>query len=161
MKQDRFFIGILVAIAALVVLSLVLFYARKDTQTYLPEDTPEAIVHNYALALHQRDYERAYGYLAEKNNKPTFDQFRQAFLSNQLNLRGSGIEVGKVDLRGQEAYVDVSVVHTANGPFADSYRSTETAVLVRQDGEWRVSQMPYPYWGWDWYQTPPKPAPTF
>jgi hypothetical protein len=133
MKQDRFFIGILVAIAALVVLSLVLFYARKDTQTYLPEDTPEAIVHNYA----------------------------QAFLSNQLNLRGSGIEVGKVDLRGQEAYVDVSVVHTANGPFADSYRSTETAVLVRQDGEWRVSQMPYPYWGWDWYQTPPKPAPTF
>ncbi|OIO89706.1 MAG: hypothetical protein COW33_05315 [Anaerolineae bacterium CG17_big_fil_post_rev_8_21_14_2_50_57_27] len=26
------------------------------------------------------------------------------------------------------------------------------ALRERQNGAWRISYMPYPYWGWDWYQ---------
>jgi len=157
MKQDRFLIGILTAIGLLVVLSLVLFLVRKDTQAYLPEAAPEQIVNNYVLALQQGDYQRAYRYLAEKQNKPTYEQFRRSFFNNQLDVRGTGVRIGTPEISGQEAFIEVTVIHSANDPFSREWNSTETAVLVSQAGGWRVSQMPYPYWGWEWYQPTPEP----
>ena len=29
------------------------------------------------------------------------------------------------------------------------------ALREGQNGAWRISNMPYPYWGWDWYQPTP------
>lgn len=97
MKQDRFLLGILVFIALLVVASLALFFARQETQTYGAEDTPEGVIRNYSLSLQNRDFQRAYGYLAGKEDKPTFDYFRQAFLSRQLDLSGTALQVGAVE----------------------------------------------------------------
>jgi len=156
MKQDRFLIGILAAICLLVVLSLVLFLLRKDTQAYLPEAAPEGMVNNYVLALQQGDYQRAYRYLAEKQNKPTYEQFRRSFFNNQLDVHGTGVRIGTPEISGQEAFIEVTVIHSAGDPFSREWNTTETAVLVSQAGGWRISQMPYPYWGWDWYQPTPE-----
>ena len=72
MKQDRGLLIILSVIAILIVVSLVLFFIRQDDQqTYQPEHTPEGVVHNYVLALHQGDFQRAYGYLQDTDEKPT------------------------------------------------------------------------------------------
>ena len=79
MKQDRFLTGILVGIGLLVVVALVVFFTRKNSQTYVPDDTPEGVVHNYVLAVLDKDYEKAYGYLAELKYKPTYEEFRRAF----------------------------------------------------------------------------------
>ena len=68
MKQDRFLTGILVGIAVLVATALVVFFIRQDTQSYVAEDAPEGVVHNYVLAVLNDDYEKAYGYLAELDN---------------------------------------------------------------------------------------------
>jgi len=38
MKQDRFLTGILIGIGVLIVIALFVFFTRKDTQTYIPED---------------------------------------------------------------------------------------------------------------------------
>ena len=59
MKQDRFLTGILVGIAVLVVVALVAFFIRKDTQSYVSDDVPEGVVHNYVLAVLNGDYEKA------------------------------------------------------------------------------------------------------
>ncbi len=158
MKQDRFLIGILAAICVLVVISLVLFFVRKDNQNYLAGDSPEAVVHNYALAVHQGDYQRAYSYLADKDNKPTYDRFRQAFLTHQVNVSQNGLRVGKVDITGNEAIVQVTVTYSSSDPFSRGWSSDETAVLTKQDGGWKLSQMPSNYWGWDWYQSSSEPA---
>lgn len=156
MKQDRFLLGILVFIGLLVIAALVLFFTRHEAQNYTPENTPEGVMRNYVLALHDRDYQRAYSYMAEKENKPTFDYFRQAFLSHQLDVSGAAIQVGKVEVTDSgEATIDISIIYASNGPFMDTSRSTATASLVKQEGAWRISYMPYPYWGWDWYQPTP------
>ncbi len=162
MKQDRFLIGILVAIGLLVAVSLVLFFVRRDNLTYGSEDSPAGVIRNYVIAIQQQDYERAYGYLADKANKPTFEQFRQAFISRQLIPSGAGMQIGDERPSGQEILVTVTIIHSSSGPFSDPYRSPETAVVVNQNGKYRISQMPYPYWGWDWYSEPvvPLKAPT-
>jgi hypothetical protein len=157
MKQDRFLIGILIIIAILVVISLVLFFIRKDNLTYLADNSPEAVVHNYALAVHQGDYQKAYTYLADKEHKPTYEQFRQAFLTHQINVSQNSLRVGQADINGDEAIVQVTVSYSSGDPFSRGWSSNETAVLVRQNGRWLLSQMPYNYWGWEWYQPTPEP----
>jgi len=153
MKQDRFLIGILVFIGLLVITALVLFFVRQDIPQYGPEDTPEGVVRNYALAVHQRDFARAYGYLAELDDKPTYDSFVQAFLSNQLDTSNNALQVGETQtLGGEEAWVTVTVLYGSSGPFSDRWSSSETARLVLQNGAWKITYLPYPYWGWDWYQ---------
>jgi len=47
MKEDRFLTVILIVITLLVVASVSMFFLRQDSAVYLPEDTPEGIVHNY------------------------------------------------------------------------------------------------------------------
>lgn len=157
MKQDRFLIGILAAIGILVVISLVLFFVRKDEQAYLPGDSPEAVVHNYALAVHQKDYQRAYSYLADLENKPAYEQFRQDFLTNQVDVSQSSLRVGVVDINGDEAIVLVTVTHSSSDPFSRGWHTNETALLKKQADGWKIVDMPDSYWGWNWYQLTPEP----
>ena len=156
MKQDRFLVGILVGIGILVVVALALFFTRQDEQEYVSENTPEGVVHNYALAVYREEYEKAYAYLAETENKPTYNEFRQAFFNNFVDPSNAGLELGETEIVGNEAYVTVYLIYNPSDPFSSGYRNTETARLERQDGEWKLLQMPYNFWSYDWYQ--PKPA---
>jgi len=158
MKQDRFLVGILIFIGLLVVAALALFFIRKDTQDYAAELTPENIVRNYALALQKQDFQRAYGYLAEKDAKPTYDSFRRAFLTNQLNISNSALQVGSVQyINNSEATVNITVLYAGGGPFTQSSSSTDTASLIMQGGTWKLNYMAYPFWSYDWFQ-PPQPT---
>ena len=160
MKQDRFLLGILLFIILLVITAVALFFIRQDTQTYLPDDAPEGVVYNYALALQNRDFELAYSYLADEENKPDFTSFRQAYLSRQLDLSNNAIRVGEVTLNpdDEQAMVTVTVLYASSGPFAEGWSSTETATLIQQEDGWKITYMPNPYWGWDWYQVLPAPV---
>ena len=157
MKQDRFLIGILVGIGVLVIVALALFFTRKDNQEYVSNATPEGVVQNYVLALYKDDYDKAYAYLAEAEDKPTYNEFRQAFFNHFVDPGNAGLEIGKTEIIGEEAYVGVSLIYNPSGPFSSGYRNTETAHLKRQNGEWKLLQMPYNFWLYDWYQ--PKPVP--
>ena len=160
MKQDRFLLGILIGIGALVVLALGLFFTRKDSaMQYAADDTPEGVVHNYVVAVFQRDYEKAYGYLADKENKPTLEQFRAAFLQNFVNPDNTAVDVGAAERNGDQAFVTMYVQYHSGDPFSSGGRSEERAVLIAQDGKWKLEQMPYNFWNWDWYQPTPKPIP--
>lgn len=156
MKQDRFLVGILVGIGVLVVVALVLFFTRQDRQEYVSEETPEGVVHNYALAIYREDYEKAYGYLAEAEHKPTYNEFRQAFFNHFVDPSNAGLELGETEIAGDEAYVTVYLIYNPSDPFSSSYRNTETARLERQSGQWKLLQMPYNFWSYDWYQPSPE-----
>ena len=157
MKQDRFLTGILAGIAVLVVVALAVFFIRRDTQAYLTEDTPEGVVHNYVLAVLNNDYEKAYGYLADLDNKPTFEQFRDAFVTGIVNPNNSAVDVGASRITGDTASVDVALIYNPSDPFSTGYRDVQRAILVRQGGEWKLSSMPtYYFWDYSWYQELPK-----
>jgi len=158
MKQDRFLIGILIGIAVLVVIALTVFFSRKDNLDYVADDTPEGVVQNYVVAVHKRDFEKAYGYLADIGNKPTLEQFHQSFLNHSVDPTNAGLEVGKSELSEDSASVSLGIIYSARDPFSNGYRNTEYAQLVRQNGAWKIKQMPYSFWAYDWYQPTPIPV---
>ncbi len=152
MKQDRGLLIILSVIAILIVVSLVLFFIRQDDQqAYQPENTPEGVVHNYVLALHQGDYQRAYGYLQDADEKPTFAQFQQNFFENTWALENSSAHIDTSDETGDDAYVAITVTHNSSFPFEQPWYENGSAWLVKQDGQWKLAYAPSPYWGWSWY----------
>lgn len=152
MKQDRFLIGILGFIALLVIAALTLFFVRRDSvATYKPDDTPDGVVYNFVLAIQNEDIDRAYGYLADQDGKPTEEAFRQSILSGYMNSSAS-VQVGEITMMGDEsAWVMVYIHYMGTGPFDTGWDSNETATLVRQNGAWKITYMPYPYWSYDWY----------
>jgi hypothetical protein len=157
MKQDRFLTGILIGIGVLVVIALAVFFTRQDTQTYISEDTPEGVVHNYVLAVLNKDYEKAYGYLADLKDKPTYEEFRRPFLNGYVNPENTAVDVGRSEIAGDEASVEVSQIYNSGDPFSSGYRDTQRAILVTQNGVWKLTSMPaYNFWDYSWYQEVPK-----
>ncbi len=159
MKQDRFLMGILIFIGLLVVAALALFFFRNEKPAYGAEDTPEGALYNYAVALQLHDYERAYGYLAEKDNRPTYDSFRQAFLTRQLDTSTSALQIGNVQmLSNDEAWVSITIQYAGSGILNNGWSSTDKGTLVKQKGAWKITYLPNPFWGYDWYQPTPVQA---
>ncbi len=161
MRPDRFLIGILAGIGLLVVLALALFFLRRGSQNYGPEDTPPGVVRNYILAISKGDYERAYRYLSEGENKPTYEAFLQAFLTRQVDPANVAAQIGDYQATSKvTALVDLVLIHASSGPFNESYREPNQALLVLDTatGEWKIQRMPYPYWGFDWYTQQTDPA---
>lgn len=152
MKQDRFLMGILIGIGVLVIAALVLFFTRQDVQEYRTDDAPDAIVFNYVLAVLDKDYEKAYGYLADLDDKPSYDEFRKSFVNGMLSPDSVGVDVGAAELHGEEASVELNLVYSTSDPFGSGYSSAEQALLVRQDDAWKLSSMPYNFWDYNWYQ---------
>jgi len=157
MKQDRFLTGILIGIGVLIVVAVALFFARAQDIAYVDDSTPEGVIQNYVLALYKQDFQRAYGYLAEHDRMPTYDQFLRAFLSYSL----TGDETLRIDattIEGDEAFVRLALVYRGD-PFSGGWENNDVARLVLQDGAWKILYLPYPYWQWDWYQVPAAPVP--
>jgi hypothetical protein len=157
MKQDKFLTGILIGIGALILLALGLFFARQDKRDYISDANPEGVVHNYVLAVLNRDYQKAYGYLADLDHKPTYEEFRRSFFNGMVNPGDVGVEVGAADIHDDEAVVTLAVYYSYNDPFSSRYSNTDRALLVEQNGTWKLSSMPYNFWDYSWYQEPYKP----
>lgn len=154
MKQDRFLTGILIGIGALIVLALALFFTRQDKREYEADSTPEGVVHNYVLAVLDKDYEKAYSYLADLENKPTYEDFRQAFFNGMVNPENVGIDIGEAEINNDTASVELTVYYSYSDPFSVDRGSPDHAALVLQGGAWKLSYMPYNFWAYDWYQEP-------
>lgn len=157
MKQDKFLTGILIGIGVLILLALGLFFTRQDKRDYVAETAPDGVVHNYVLAVLNKDYQKAYGYLADLEHKPTYEQFRQSFFNGMVNPGDVGVDIGAVEIHDGEAIVTLDVYYSSSDPFSSRYSNTERALLVEQNGDWKLSSMPYNFWDYGWYQEPYKP----
>jgi hypothetical protein len=157
MKQDRFLIAILVGIAVLIIIALAVFFTRGQQATYRGGQAPEDVVHNYVLAVMNRNYERAYIYLADLKNKPTYEDFRQAFAVGRPTPGQGGVKIGAAEITGDNASVEVIMVYSPGDPFSSGNENIGSAQLVRQNGAWKISSMPtYNLWDFGWYQAQPK-----
>lgn len=157
MKQDRFLLGILIGIGLLILAALVVFFSRQSDQAYVSDETPEGVVHNYVLSLLNKDYQKAYSYLADLENKPTYENFRRSFATGMLNPSNTGVKIGGSEITGEDATVEVSMIYTPGDPFSTGYSNVGSAQLVLENGEWKISAMPtYNLWDYSWYQAPPK-----
>jgi len=151
MKQDRFLLGILMGICILVVAAFALFFIRQPMLQYGDETTPSGVVQNFVIALHKADYSRAYGYLASDAQKPTYEEFRRPFLMKEIDIRSTELQLGEVRVAGEEATVDLTYSQYYQSPY-ELNRGSSTANLIRENGLWKILQMPFPYWYYDWYR---------
>ncbi|MFC1936280.1 hypothetical protein ACFLYP_01290 [Chloroflexota bacterium] len=157
MKQDRFLIGIVIGIVLLMLAAVGLFFMRQSAEGYVADDTPEGVIYNYVYAVQQEDYERAYSYLADRAGKPSMIEFNSNFLSYSYYDRNIGVTLQDTQIivedgRPYEAFVDLVVIHVNPGPFRESYHSPDTARLIYQEGQWKITLMPHPFWNWNWYE---------
>lgn len=156
MKNDRPLLFILVFIALITLAALILYFLRRQSLMYGPEDTPEGVAHNYVIALQRSEYARAYAYLADQPSKPSFIQFESAFTNHTLDLSTSGIQFGASHVDGNQATLDITLIQSGGGPFNEPFRNPGTASLILVSGQWKIVSMPYSYMNWDWFQ--PQPA---
>ena len=153
MKEDRFLTVILIVVALLVIVSVGVFVSKKGDIAYLPEDTPEGIVHNYILAIQNSDYKRAYAYLSEGEDKPSYSEFEQYFIFDSAGDNVPGMQIGETTITTNIARVGVSQTQNSNSIFFDRYYFYEdNARLKNENGAWKLTYMPYRYWGWEWYE---------
>lgn len=155
MKQDRFLTGILIGIGVLALAAVGVFFLRQGAQGYIADDTPDGVVHNYVFALYQGDLDLAYGYLADMDGKPDWKDFQTEFEDFSGSRRG--MQIVEVDLEGDKygysiARVELNIVSVRGGLFDESYVYNDDAILVNQEGEWKLIEMPYDFWDRDWYE---------
>jgi len=155
MKNDKFLIGIVVGIILLAAAAIGLVLARGQQEAYVADDTPAGVVHNYFLAIQRKEYEKAYGYLADDlKSKPTLDQF-SSVVKNQYYAAESSLKIGETTLAGDRATVELSITtYNGGGPFDSNRYTSPNAALLRRtaNGEWKLTEYPYPYWSYDWNQ---------
>jgi hypothetical protein len=164
LRQDRFLLAILVGLAVLAIVAIVAVVAGPPEAGYLDEATPAAVVHNYVLALQNGDADRAYNYLAELPTKPTRLEFGSSYVITEAATSRASLEIGETVIDGDEAIVDLTVSMNYGGLLflGPSYSTGSPARLAREDGEWRLVEMPYPWWDYSWSvdETLPYPWPT-
>jgi hypothetical protein len=159
MKKDRFLNGMLAGIGVLILIALVLFFVRQQQAEYRADDSPQGVVHNYILGLIQHDYERAYSYLADKPEKPDLAQFQLELTRSEIEIKRVSVTIGEVFLSGDTATVSLNMSQSYGGPITRSSWYTETAQLIRENGTWKIVNIPYPLWSWNWYNEVITPLP--
>jgi hypothetical protein len=152
-RPDWFLGGILIGIGVVVAAALILFFLRDMPMDYVDDSRPEGVCHNYILALQRQDYQKAYEYLLDSPDKPSFEVFMKHWEPYQeAEIRNYAVAVGEARITevDQTAIVSLIVTRSRRDPFDPTDRWTESAGLVNQNGVWKLTSMPYPFWDYGW-----------
>lgn len=155
MKSDRFLTAILIGIGALAIIALALFFVRRGGQDYIDDNSPTGVTHNFILAIERADYTQAYSYVTQSAAMPTLEQFRTSFLSSRSSITDVSVQVGSAEIAGETANVSVVLIYNSGNPFSTANRQPQTGQLARQNGSWKIVQMAYPFWDYNWGQQVP------
>ena len=133
-------------LAALLIASVVVALLEKEKP--LPQGTPEAAVQAFLRALGDEDLETAYGLLSRKlKQECTSSEFFGMFRYEEGRLKEDRIVLEGTRMVDDTAFVMVRVtrVHSP-GLFGPSESSFDQRFALRQeDGEWRFSEYPWPF----------------
>ena len=149
MKNDRFLTAILVGIAVLILAALVVFFWRKNASPAFTEDSPQGVLLRFLQAVEDQDYRQAYDLLAVGDDTLSYSEFRRRIASQSDSLDMVIVEIGDADIHDDEAWVRIWVTWPSDRPLLrGGNRQGEQALLVRQDGAWRLAELPFPCSVW-------------
>ncbi len=154
MKTDRFLLFLLVGIGLLALVAVGLFLARGGVrQAYGDESTPEGVLRNYFVAVQTQDFDRAYSYLSDTTKgKPSHATYLSAISEMQASILQTGVEIGDTLTASDEnVIISVTLIHNPGGFLDTSYREIQTVAMLRENGQWKIASMPYPYSDYSWF----------
>jgi hypothetical protein len=152
MKPDRFLTAIIAGLALLAVAAVIFFTVQNKQVNYGAEDTAVRVLRNYIIAVQKKDYERAYSYLANLADKPTFEQFRRRLVENQPQLEGITLQIGEQNNTNGTTMIQVRFDRSGGNIFQMMSHEVNNAELEQQAGVWKLKNFMVPYWDWSFYQ---------
>ncbi|MBT5773431.1 MAG: hypothetical protein HOH95_03540 [Dehalococcoidia bacterium] len=138
----RWLVGIAVAIAAIVVASVVVALTLGDTETVFDPGTPEATVQAYFRAIQDGDAEASAAlFTAELQGRCSTEELRRSYQHQEdfsVRIRDTTVRMGVTE-------IDVRIaISGGDSPFGNGYDMDQLILLVQEDGEWRIMESPWP-----------------
>lgn len=143
--STRWLVGTAIAIAAVVVASVVVAVLLGDSETEFEPGTPEATVQAYFRAIQDRDTELAKSQLTtDLRERCLTEDFRRSYAPQD------DFSVRIRETTEYERVTEVTVLIAIRGgesPFGNGYETDSVVVLEREDDAWRIAEPPWPlYW---------------
>lgn len=134
----------LLAVGAVVVLGVCLLFVggliAGDIWFQSQVSDPSSTALDFYSALHQQDYDRAYGYFSDASKQQlSRDAFTKQFgaYDSVGGIVDSYFVDGNAQINGNQAVVKVDVVRRAN----QSQAQVQTVYLVKQGNDWRIQRI--------------------
>ncbi|MFA5316496.1 MAG: hypothetical protein WC369_03655 [Dehalococcoidales bacterium] len=150
-SSSRFIIvsGIVIGILIVVTIALVLANRSNDV-TLLPEDNPNGTVQRFLVAIQEKDYPKAYGYLQLDENGRTVP-YNEWVQSNYPPLSTQSVwkaAIATTTVTDNTAMVEVFVdTFRPGGPFQDPVSTRIVSFqLTKIDDAWYITTRPPIYW---------------
>jgi hypothetical protein len=153
LKMDRFtwavvIVVVLLLVGAVVTLSLTGGRGIENTESYLTEDSPEAVIHNAYVAVLNGDVTRARQYYSTRVLEDEDSMFKnrfESFYGGDLNRR---LRILTVERQSEEsALATIALDNYSVGGLFDSgsWTQRQTLTLIREDGRWKIDSMIFFY----------------
>lgn len=160
MKPKRILNIIIGLCGAMIVLAIFVFFIRDRLPQYMTGEDPESVVSNYLTAILREEYDRAYGYLAEWEEKPSFPAFKEKVqglngfqfcvtLAKYYNENQNEARIYIDTYNCEDTAWQINMAQPRAYPDKREVIPNE-AQLVRQQGVWKIQQMPLPWWDQGW-----------
>jgi hypothetical protein len=149
--SNRFLLVFGIIIVAVVGIAVTLAVTGgNDPVKLLPEDSPEGTVQRFLMAVKDRDYLKAYSFLApqpEQNKGDTYENWVRS-VQNPRDTSSWKASILKSTVRDNSATVEVAVdVIRPDGPLMNPVNTNRvTFMLQKQDGKWLISQPADIWW---------------
>lgn len=154
LKMDRFTWAVVVVVVLLLVgavatLSLTGGQGNQSVEAYLPEDSPEAAVHNAYVATTRGDANTARQYYSTEVLESDEGMFRNRFDNFYPQNRNQRLRILSVERQGEDsALVTVAIDNYSAGGLFDSgstWTQRQTIPLIREEGRWKIDSQVYFY----------------
>lgn len=150
--SGRRLVWIAAAVAGLVALTLAVTLLSDSSPELLPEGSPERAVQDFLLAVEARDHPAAWALLSpELQRECAVGDFGRSLGFRELSYRVR-LESVTQDAAGAQAAVRITGRFNAQ-PIPSESTHTQHFFLVEIDGEWRLREA-----GWPFYGCPSAPA---
>ncbi len=147
-------------LVALLVASIVV--ALLEGEETFPEGSTEKAVQDYLRAAEDDDFETAYAFLsAALKEDCAIEELAAGNVPGRGGLGDGRITLEKTDTVGTTVFVTVRVASIRDsGPFGTTESSFEQRFsLTEQDGQWRLTQYPWPFFRCGPFKPEPAPRP--
>jgi hypothetical protein len=145
-----------VFVGALLVLSIVLALLRSDAE--FPAGSPEAAVQTYLRALQDDDFSTAHNlFSADLRAECSLDDFVSGSVYYKREIANQRVVLESTTTLNESVAVTTRISRVSDsGPFGVSeYSASQVFTLRQEDGGWRFTKQPWPFFGCD----RPIPAP--
>jgi hypothetical protein len=136
-RTANFYLAVLVSV--IFAIALIFAISHENSVKNLESGTPEKVVQEYLDFLNDGRNEEA-AKLFSTLSKCTVDDIDRAYIDTS-----SQVLLEKVSLNGENSAIVYISIQRSDGPLmSDPYLQNENIRLVKEDGSWRLSGIPWP-----------------